>query len=286
MKYKEGFSHELVSRLLDEHQPKAVLDPFAGIGTTPLVAAGKGIDAMGIEIMPVGVLAGSSIAHAANGVSAEGLQRASQALLERVHSPQSASPDFRFPHVAITECAFPGETENDIAKVREFLSSVENTGIHSLLELACLGVLEDVSYTRKDGQYLRWDSRSGRKRAKVNKGRVPPFQEALAVRLADILSDLEEVKALYGKGQPKLVTGSCLEILRDIPAGRFDMVITSPPYVNRYDYTRTYALELAWLGFGPARVLRYETTNAVCDSREQSKADMARGDVRGRKRHS
>ena len=27
------------------------------------------------------------------------------------------------------------------------------------------------------------------------------------------------------------------------------MVMTSPPYANRYDYTRTYALELAWLGY-------------------------------------
>jgi site-specific DNA-methyltransferase (cytosine-N4-specific) len=29
---------------------------------------------------------------------------------------------------------------------------------------------------------------------------------------------------------------------------QFSGVITSPPYANRYDYTRTYALELAYLG--------------------------------------
>ena len=52
MKYKEGFSRTLVERLIDEHEPTAVLDPFAGIGTTPLVAAGKGKSATGIEIMP------------------------------------------------------------------------------------------------------------------------------------------------------------------------------------------------------------------------------------------
>lgn len=31
-------------------------------------------------------------------------------------------------------------------------------------------------------------------------------------------------------------------------ANQFATVITSPPYANRYDYTRTYALELAYLG--------------------------------------
>ena len=30
--------------------------------------------------------------------------------------------------------------------------------------------------------------------------------------------------------------------------GEYDAIITSPPYCNRYDYTRTYALELALLG--------------------------------------
>ena len=69
MKYKEGFSRGLVERLIDEFRPSAVLDPFAGIGTTPLIAASRGLSATGIEIMPVGVLVGSGIAHAANGLS-------------------------------------------------------------------------------------------------------------------------------------------------------------------------------------------------------------------------
>ena len=41
MKYKEGFSRALVDYLLDEYKPDRVLDPFAGIGTTALVAAGR-----------------------------------------------------------------------------------------------------------------------------------------------------------------------------------------------------------------------------------------------------
>ena len=40
MKYKEGFSADLVEALLDEVRPGSVLDPFAGVGTAPIVAAG------------------------------------------------------------------------------------------------------------------------------------------------------------------------------------------------------------------------------------------------------
>ena len=250
MKYKEGFSRTLVESLIHEHAPTAVLDPFAGIGTTPLVAAGMGKSATGIEIMPVGVLTGQGIAQAANGVSRAELETAGNELLGRVASEEPAAPEFAFPHVSITEAAFPGPTEAAMAKARQFISHTDDDAVRALLDLACMSILEDVSYTRKDGQYLRWDHRSGRAlRTRVHKGPIVPFQQALRVRLFEMVQDVDTLKQDYGGGYPEFMTGSCLELLREMPDARFDMVITSPPYANRYDYTRTYALELAWLGF-------------------------------------
>ena len=248
MKYKEGFSRMLVERLIDEYEPTAVLDPFAGIGTTPLVAAGRGKSATGIEIMPVGVLAGNGIAQAANGVSKSTLETAGRDLIDRVESDEPVSAEYAFPHVSITEAAFPEATEAAIAKARQFISNTDGAA-RSLLDLACMTILEDVSYTRKDGQYLRWDYRSGRTlRARVDKGPILSFQHALGARLFEMIQDIDMLKQEYGGGYPELMTGSCLELMRELPDARFDMVITSPPYANRYDYTRTYALELAWLG--------------------------------------
>ena len=44
MKYKEGFSGELVDALIEDAESESVLDPFSGIGTTPLTAAGRGTE--------------------------------------------------------------------------------------------------------------------------------------------------------------------------------------------------------------------------------------------------
>ena len=129
MKYKEGFSRTLVERLMDEHEPTTVLDPFAGIGTTPLVAVGRGKSATGIEIMPVGVLAGHGIAQAANGVSRADLKAAGSALIRRVESEEPAPDEFAFPHVSITEAAFPGPTEAAISKARQFISDTDDRAI-------------------------------------------------------------------------------------------------------------------------------------------------------------
>ena len=270
LKYKEAFSRSLVERLIDEHDPTAVLDPFAGIGTTPLVAAGRGKAATGIEIMPVGVLAGNGIALAANGLSSAELEAAGDALLGRIESRTPAPPEFVFPHVSITEAAFPEATEIEIAKARQFLADVDSPSIRMLLNLACMTVLEDVSYTRKDGQYLRWDYRAGRPlRSKVDKGPILSFPQALASRLYEMIQDVDVLKEQYGGAYPNLMTGSCLELLRELPDASFDMVITSPPYANRYDYTRTYALELAWLGFDKAGLaaLRQQLLSATVENK-------------------
>ncbi|MCY4446320.1 MAG: hypothetical protein OXC02_07665 [Rhodobacteraceae bacterium] len=274
LKYKEGFSSCLVSDLIEKEDPTAVLDPFAGICTTPLIAAGQGREATGIEIMPVGILAGSAIAEAANGLSLDSFGKQASALLQEVNLKDTAS-DFAFPHVRITIGAFSRQTEKEIARARRFLSTVGDVGVKALLNLACMSVLEEASYTRKDGQYLRWDRRADRPlRSSVDLGHIPSFSDALKRRLGEIKVDIDALKKQFGGGKPTLITGSCLELLKNISDGEFDMVITSPPYANRYDYTRTYALELAWMGLGQDDFseLRQRMLSATVENKTKSEA--------------
>ena len=250
-KYKEAFSRELVLKLLSEYNPKSVLDPFAGSGTTPIVAAGIGAQATGIEIMPVGTLVASSISAVAGQVPMSEIQLAFERLIDHVAQDRRAPGSHYFPHVPITAGAFEEPIEHELAKAREYIAGIADTHLQSLLTFTCMSVLESVSYTRKDGQYLRWDHRSGRTRAKkkLDKGPIPSLKEMLDRRCADVLEDMNRLKTLYGHGSPTVVNGSSLELLKDFREGEFDFVLTSPPYANRYDYTRTYAIELAWLGY-------------------------------------
>jgi len=136
-------------------------------------------------------------------------------------------------------------------------SEEENERVKPVLLFALLCILENISYTRKDGQYLRWDYRSGRRQGKkkFDKGKIQTFHTAIAHKLHEIVHDLRDgdmpedlfAKTLK-KADVKLHGGSCLDILPKLRAESYDCLITSPPYCNRYDYTRTYALELALLG--------------------------------------
>ena len=274
MKYKEGFSGALVGEFLDDFKPRTVLDPFSGIGTAPLVAAGKGLKATGIDLIPVGVLTGRAIAYAANGLQREVFWEAAQSLIRAVNSGDSVQESYRFPHVRITEAAFPPETEEGLARARRFIDAVENRHIQAMLGFLCMSVLEAVSFTRKDGQYLRWDHRSGRKlRSRLNKGPILKLGEAIQARLTEMIEDMDRLKDSFGGGSPDLIMGSCLEELRQLPTASYDMVVTSPPYANRYDYTRTYALELAWLGYDQEAfsALRQSLLSATVENKSKRK---------------
>lgn len=250
MKYKEGFSTELVSRLLDSVVARDVLDPFSGIGTTALVAAGRGINALGIDAMPVGNMTARAISAAARRIKPDQLTTVTKKMLRYIKSGKTGIP---FNHVRITRLAFPKATETELARARTFIDSVEDPDVRLILDFACMSVLEEISYTRKDGQFLRWDRRSGRDVVdKLRKTDIPSLAQALSDKVGEIISDIPHLRQLYGSRtsvRPRIKTASCLTALKEIPDNAYDTVVTSPPYANRYDYTRTYALELAWLGY-------------------------------------
>jgi len=126
---------------------------------------------------------------------------------------------------------------------------------------------------------LRWDTLSGRHngRKPFDKGRIPGFDEAIIDKLEVIVSDIrrERADALRNpdgkRGRIRLYNGSCLDILPGIPADTYDAIVTSPPYCNRYDYTRTYALELALMGSDENEVksLRQKMLSSTVENREK-----------------
>ena len=287
--YREGFSAELVERLLDEFgvaPGDSIIDPFAGSCTTLLTAKMLGIDAVGVELLPNSHLAWEAKSRAFEYDLGELIQIRD---LLRTSLPPPA--DIPFPHLAITESAFPAETERDLmAYTRwiEMLPFSDNTKL--LCRLALMSILEKVSYTRKDGQYLRWDSRAlkasqrnaervrrGLEPVKgIDKGDLPTVREAFTSAYSKMVDDVARLqRQIPPSSQQTLLKGNVLTTLPTLAADKFAAAITSPPYVNRYDYTRTYALELAYLGVGD-EIFRLRQMLLSCTVENRSKAEELR----------
>lgn len=281
-KYKEGFSSKLVKYFLTEYssKPGRLLDPFAGVGTTLFAGQELGWRSYGIELLPVGTFV-MKTRQALNEVDTQSLKSAVNDIwadLARINHS-----DCRINHISITKDAFPEDTEDYLNRYLGYCSKIKDDRVQTILRFAAFAVLEEISYTRKDGQYLRWDYRTKRQLTgkPFDKGRILTFQEAVKNKLSEIIHDLSPRKAIslfeqFDNNETEkhpftIIEGSCLEELPKLEDSFFDFIITSPPYCNRYDYTRTYALELVYLGFDNDQVrnLRQSMLSCTVENKEK-----------------
>lgn len=282
-KYKEGFSRKLIEYYLDKYHPSGgtILDPFAGSGATLFTARERGWKTFGIELLPIGaynIYARLSAEKIAYHEFRNEIENFWKIFGEIKHC------DKRINHISITQGAFPDMNEEQLNCYLSACNKINNKHAKILFEFAAFSVLEEISFTRKDGQYLRWDYRANRSysNSDFDKGEILSFITVVKTKQNEMLEDLspdsnlelfikESSKKEYY--DPTLLQGSSLEILPGLKSETFDVVLTSPPYCNRYDYTRTYALELIFLGQNDDDVKNLRQQMLSCTVENKDKLD-------------
>jgi DNA modification methylase len=278
--YKEGFSYKLVEMLLREFgaDPDChrVFDPFAGCGTTLLVAKQMGFGAWGIDILPVAVFVAQVKLRSPKEYDLPRLRAEIDRLLATpFHRPSLTAPQ----DVRIVQLAYEPETLEQILFFKEEIQQVHSDLIKEFLLLGLMSVLEDVSYTSKDGQYLRL------RRDK----QIPEVREVLCSQIEMMYADLVgEHAQLALPGLMEIPSDGCNTrrcYVRQADTRSFatlvddyaDIIITSPPYLNRYDYSRIYSLELCLQfvsEFEELKRVRHSLLRSHIESREASTDDV------------
>lgn len=292
LKYKEGFSADLVNILLKDFKVKKkgiVLDPFMGSGTTALVCQMNGINSIGFDIMPI-----SKVAISAKSNVLKYDPKEISGLIADINSlvvPKEYSNEL--PSVTITKGAYPHETSIFLSYLTKWNAQSKYSDLSkNLVTLAILNSLELVSYTSKDGQFLGWDSRCPKvieiNKKRIEEGKKPlgekkvPHeiqdpQKTVVFELKHMLNDIlfiqkngEKENGSFIKFEQK----SSLIALPKMQKDYINAVITSPPYCNRYDYTRTYALELSYLGLNESDFKKMRQALLSCTVESKSKREF------------
>jgi DNA modification methylase len=296
-KYKEGFSKRLVKYFLSKYHPSSghVLDPFAGAGATLFAAKELGWQSTGIELLPVGIFA-IKARLASEKIDINEFADAISSFWKTFD--ENKTPTEILKNIPITKGAYSEENERLLNLYLEYCNSIANKDIQTLFRFAAFSILEEISYTRKDGQYLRWDYRANRSWGKIkfDKGKIYSFQEAIKKKLNQMRQDLNPVVnlELFSNGNLNgnrntllnITQGSSLEALPELDSNSFDFIITSPPYCNRYDYTRTYALELVFLRYDNEAVRNLRQTMLSCTVENKEKYDIVEAIYRNADRAS
>jgi DNA modification methylase len=274
--YREGFSSELVKYCIEKLEMQGpILDPFAGSGTTLFTASKMGIESLGIDLLPNSIET-IEVRKIISTCDRKKLVNELK-LFIKGRSWGASGPTIPLNIIPITQFAYPNVTKEKLERYLFEVSLLENNEVKKTLTFAAMCILEQISYTRKDGQYLRWDSRSERqlKNRNFTKSKIFEFEEALVFKIDEIIKDVESEKP-HLSSPITLLPGSCLNVMPSLEPCSIGGIITSPPYCNRYDYTRTYALELAFLGTSEDELkeLRQLMLSCTVENREKKNINI------------
>ncbi len=254
--YPHSFDKQLVEDLLQEMHLEAgasVWDPFVGAGTTILACKGKGLTTYGSDLLPLSTF----ISHAKTRTyDVERIRSAFDLFDYRV---QKDTID-RFASIHIVEKSIPLKIRIRISSLLDQIETMETT-LRPFFTTALLNILEGLSYSVKSGGWLRLDFDKEIKELFVKE----LFIAQVGRMILDLQSDERQTDEL-----------PAATVWRDDArytqlTSPVDGIITSPPYLNRHDYTRVFALELALIGVATdqeLKAVRYGTLRSHVEARD------------------
>ena len=239
--YKEGFSPLLVEKAIDIvgiKKDELILDPFNGSGTTTLTASLKGHKSYGIEVNPfTSFLASTKVLNS----SVQELQKLKSTLMACVrkgsHSGLIGYSTFSKPGIK-NKWLFNDNVLNSFEGGWKFAETVKSTSIKKLFQFALISSAMQNCNARRDGKCLRYDID-----CETSTYGVDSFIDTLEAKLSIIAQDIQtNVITEF----PEIINGDCRTFLNssDNNLNKFKLCITSPPYLNTFDYTDIYRPEL------------------------------------------
>jgi hypothetical protein len=238
-RYSAGFSATWARQLIEQEKAngrRAVLDPFAGSGTAVIEGEGAGLYSIGIEAHPfVARIARAKLKWRSDAPTFRGF---AEQVLRRAMSMESTIRSSDQPKLLI-QC-FPSETLAALVSLRTAWSSLrDDTEASELTWLALMAILRECSPVgTAQWQYVLPN------KSKARSG--DPFA-AFARKVQLFASDME-MRQSFPSGPQAEIRQDDARMCQTIPDGWADLIITSPPYANNYDYADATRLEMTFAG--------------------------------------
>ncbi len=243
--FKEGFSKKLVDVFIDRFQLKEnslVLDPFSGSGTTLLTCKQRGIKSIGFDVSPFFVFVSKV---KTRDYELDKLREAiTEAMMWKFERPE------KLPREKYITRVFSRYTLEDAIFYRNKILEVEDEKIRDFLLLALVDSAMKASYTMKDGAMIRIEKRG-----------KPPLKKFFKYKIKKMFKDLRNTDL-----KPIPVSVEIGDAKRmNLEDTSIDAIITSPPYLNKIEYTKIYSIETALFFDFPENELRSHIGSRVED---------------------
>ena len=257
--YIQGFSAAFVQSIIErykgDYKSPIILDPFAGCGTVLVQSKLNGYKSVGTELNPLLQFIADNKVNSWD-VDPEYLRNFFSSIPRnvRITAPEFLKSEKQFNKGVLRNLEFlkggidslPSETEKQIKA-------------KNLILLAFSSILIDCSNLKRTPCLGYW------KNKKVLDSDPWMLMEE---KIRDIYNDLTIIQQRFKKNisvKSNVILANAMGCRHQ---NNFDLMITSPPYMNGLDYVMNYKIEMGWLGFTKdhkeAKTIKDEMV--VCDN--------------------
>jgi site-specific DNA-methyltransferase (adenine-specific) len=263
LRYREAYSPNLITKL---GLGQKILDPFCGCGSILIGAAENGGKSAGIDINPLATFAAKVKLTPLSKAQLQKIQK----FLSALTTALSSTKPWPAPELSIADKVFEVTILDTMLRIRAAYEGafLGDMPCRNFLHLAWVAVLETVGSYFKEGNGIKYRNKkrlkSGYARRPEGEWQLERFghdqkQFTLTTFLSHAQMMCEDTK-FWRKGawrDQSVIEGSVLEMDKLLGGQKFDSIVFSPPYANRFDYFESMKVELWFGGF----VDSYESIN-------------------------
>lgn len=243
-KYPAGFSYKLVETLIDDKHlapGQWLLDPFVGCGTTSVVAKERGINALGIEAHPfVWWVAKIKCFWE---YEMQSLHHSMLGLISHLHQAKLSATETVDKYPALVHKCYSRGNLQKLDFIRDVISRMDYSDEErDFFLLALTDTLRTASKAGTGWPYIA----PSKYHEKQERDAIEVFCHQVQAMYKDLLVVQERRNSQQAE---------CRLLLMDarepypVEPESIDLAVTSPPYLNNYDYADRTRLEMYFLGW-------------------------------------
>ena len=253
--YPAKFTPQIVNRFFNLYCKRnfTILDPFCGSGTTLVEGVLNGMNSVGIDLNPIAYIisrakskyyATEEIQLIKNFIS-EIQPKANNDLFSQKNENEILIPNF--PN---RDHWFQENVSYELAILKNKIDEIKNKNIKNLLYCAFSKIILKVSNQDSEVRYTA-------KKKNHSDGIVfSSFIDTVSNYLQTLNTKEHSIIA-----EAEVHNGDTYEVLKKLSENHFDFVITSPPYINTFDYYLYHKQRMFWLGYDHRPVRQKEIGN-------------------------
>lgn len=255
--YPAKFTPQIVNKFFNLYCKKgfSILDPFCGSGTTLVEGVLNGMASVGIDLNPIAYIISKA---KSNYYSVSEIQLIKDFISE-IHSKMNnglfSNNDHKINGIEIPDFPnrdhwFQKNVSYELATLKNKIDSFQNKNVKTLLYCAFSKIIVKVSNQDSEVRY------TAKNKNHLDGIVYSSFVDTVSGYLMALNSKEHSIIA-----ESEVHNGDTFEVLKNLPENNFDFVITSPPYINTFDYYLYHKQRMFWLGYDHRPVRQKEIGN-------------------------